>query len=840
MASYELERPDLVEHIAEKLAGQRFVLLTGSHGTGRATLARQAIERLGKQDVVCRLRGEDLATGTLEALLSERSLDLEAVEVFLIVGLDKFLARDQRETAFSIFEHLAEKSKVKLVATCHELFAEFCVGCLGPQIDFPIVTVEVPPLSGDELNELLQQSSVLSDQEWLSELPNQALTLYSLGVAESIDWPQVEDKPKTAREFRNLLREELTRRLGTEKSQLHQAYEEWCLLHWLDQRFADCDYNMQTFAESLPTHLSLRQAYRTWLFELANLEPKKAGFLVEGALRDLEQPWSYRHDVLETLLKHEKVEESLAAVLPRFRADDALLLRRLIGMLERYEVPRTVLPARLWTSGWTETAFLKDYPRAGSAKVVVEKAPRIPEPEPAKPEPIVEKKRLRLTPWALKHLHEGPDEEEPKRWRLEYFHLSGIPLKDPAQRRTLEWYRASHLALLLIRHYWEQADQEPRDWCFERFCFTLEERLAHWEPVQRNVRAHTQVDRQAGKVLSRLWTRELTFEQRERLYLLFPRVLLHPVTEIREYVIWGLSADLRHEDEALVKRCINALYLEGKIRSNSPWDEDLARRVAGQVADGFWAISDHLDLDLRVFRKCLGQSLALSIGRLLRVVSPELAADLADFEEAFPPRAPAPAPKVASEHCPIAKAVDQLTLALETGLTDSEICRRWSFLIARLSEGWQYAEMPLTDERWAVVMEALFGTSASAPTMTTLSSRAGFELRFRRELMASEWTFASLFQPELEALGLRPPRTPDWLIAMLGQLKNFIERGYVLPPYVLRQCERYLGSGIVRNPDGLKSEGKPLDEVLWFLELCTEAGSKTALQLAVDYTTEAY
>jgi hypothetical protein len=113
----------------------------------------------------------------------------------------------------------------------------------------------------------------------------------------------------------------------------HDVFEDWALMSWLDQLFAQHSRRLAPVLAALGTHPALRRAYRRWLTESLNSDHQATDSLVLEIVEDPGVAPHWREDTLVSILLSTGASAFLRRNAELLVADDAKLLRAVIHIL---------------------------------------------------------------------------------------------------------------------------------------------------------------------------------------------------------------------------------------------------------------------------------------------------------------------------------------------------------------------------------------------------------------------------------------------------------------------------------------------------------------------------
>src|SRR6266849_115456 len=221
--SAKISRNGLETRLLELLAENQVVVVTGPAGFGKSALARNAIELLGR-DVFClTFRAEEFATSHIDHALqraqvpinAQRLLGLlagQARKVILVESVERLLEASVRD-AFSDLLRLAQRDRgIQLLLTCRDYSLDTVRTSLLNQAALSNRVLEVPPLTDDELDQVVRELPVLARPMANPRLKELLRSPYLLDKAARMDWSEAAIIPNDERAFRSKCWNEMIRR----------------------------------------------------------------------------------------------------------------------------------------------------------------------------------------------------------------------------------------------------------------------------------------------------------------------------------------------------------------------------------------------------------------------------------------------------------------------------------------------------------------------------------------------------------------------------------------------------------------------------------------------------
>jgi len=342
-------------------------------------------------------------------------------KVVFVDGVERLLERSVRD-AFSQLLQLPQKdSSIQIVLTVRDYSLETVRNALLTPAGLNPEIFEVSALSDAELDGVKRGVPALSLPLGNEQLRGFLRTPYVLDLASRLRWGDA-PFPASLREFRrkvwlDLIRADgyaaggmparrekvfldIARRRATElrpfvrpgvddaealdalrrdslmeKSRessvvyavTHDVLEDWGVLQWIDDRFAESNGSVRELADAVGGYPAIRRAFRQWLAERFEIDPGDAQAMVLRAIGQQELPAYFRDDCLVAALLSESATEFVEGCRQRIVRGDFDLLARVVHVLRVacMESPRWLdvpgLPSQMLVPtgpGWVPTIGL--------------------------------------------------------------------------------------------------------------------------------------------------------------------------------------------------------------------------------------------------------------------------------------------------------------------------------------------------------------------------------------------------------------------------------------------------------------------------------------------------
>jgi hypothetical protein len=420
-----LSRAKLLEQLEQSTRNARVVILVGGAGSGKSSLAKRYL-RSRSPDSAFAFAAEEFKVAHIDQVLVRAQVAINWTHchalipkgrTFLVDGLERLLEGDLRMAFVDLLRTTADDDDSILLITCRDYHMEVIERSLLRPSGVAFERITVPELSDEELTDAEQAAPQLTPLLAVPALRALLRNPFLLTRAASLQTANQARLPETEQELRSELwhqvvcnevvrRDNLPRRRAQTLLQIsldrarsfepfvrppedsdavqalaldgivteeplrhftapaHDVWEDWSLLMWLEQQYAEANGDVRLFAQRIDTVPAIRRAYRKWLLELVEIQPERASAYVVTVLTSTVQD-VFKDDTLVGVLQSSRAAEFLGTLKTSLLGDDARLLQSLLFLIriacktvsplapggkEAMEMNWLVPAGRAWTS----------------------------------------------------------------------------------------------------------------------------------------------------------------------------------------------------------------------------------------------------------------------------------------------------------------------------------------------------------------------------------------------------------------------------------------------------------------------------------------------------------
>ncbi len=267
-----LSRGYLVQEVIQEIESTQVILVSGTAGSGKSGIAKDAIDILAADHFAFSFRAEEFAHPHFDETLQRNQIPASAAmlaavlasqarKVMLVESVERLLEASTRDAFTDLLTLLARDKSWRVVLTCRDYSTDLVRACFLESARVGHSVVTVPPLDDGELEEVAAVHPVLARLLANAALRQLLRNPYVLDKALQIPWSEEHPLPQTEREFRALFWREIVRVDNYTASGLPRRREEAFVQIALRRAralsmYAACD-NLETDVINLLRHDSL-------------------------------------------------------------------------------------------------------------------------------------------------------------------------------------------------------------------------------------------------------------------------------------------------------------------------------------------------------------------------------------------------------------------------------------------------------------------------------------------------------------------------------------------------------------------------------------------------------
>lgn len=356
---------------------------------------------------------------TLKELRAQTAM--HSKKVLWVESLERLMEKppEQRAAFRDLLGNLKNDPTWRLVVTCRDYSAETVRKALFNEVGVTAADIEVSDLSDGELNDVAVDFPALERPLSNPSLRSLLQNPFFLDKAAKMNWAVSDPLPTSERAFRNKVWSEVAQRVDEDVESgmpilrgqvlvevalrrakaltpfvcardldlralarlvrdsllqtpdpgsnhyapVHDVFEDWALVRWLDDKFVQHDRQLDSLLGELGTHPALRRAYRRWLTESLDVDPRTTDSIVVDLIQNPIVAAHWREDTLIGVLQSGDARGFINRNAALLLGDGARLLRQVVHILR--VACRAAIPRRLFGvdsagevflpkgSGWT-------------------------------------------------------------------------------------------------------------------------------------------------------------------------------------------------------------------------------------------------------------------------------------------------------------------------------------------------------------------------------------------------------------------------------------------------------------------------------------------------------
>ncbi|UEC42914.1 MAG: AAA family ATPase [Methanothrix sp.] len=316
-------------------------------------------------------------------------LALRSRKLILVESIERLLERSNRDAFSDFLGKMLKDDDWKMILTCRDYSLDLVCEAFLEAVGLKHEVFTVPLLDDAELDKAIAAIPKLKRPSKNPALRKLFRNPYILNMAARMQWAEDANIPQDERSFRSkvwrdIVREddkpaggmpkrreevftkiallraralspyancdgldqevlerlhqdnliEFSERTDSLAAPAHDVLEDWALVDWLEERFAHHHLSgHSSFLQNVGTHPALRRAYRKWLGEMLECEPKVADKYVLKVISDRNLAQQSRDDTLVSVMLSSGAADFNTRNDEILLQNDAELLRRMVHLL---------------------------------------------------------------------------------------------------------------------------------------------------------------------------------------------------------------------------------------------------------------------------------------------------------------------------------------------------------------------------------------------------------------------------------------------------------------------------------------------------------------------------
>ncbi len=395
----EVARDALSNRVLDALNENQVVLISAPAGLGKSAVAKTCMELLDRDLYCLAFRAEEFSVSHIDQTLQQAQVGASGAELLgilagqgrklaLVESIERLLEASVRD-AFTDLLNLAKRDQsLGLLITCRDYSLETVTSALLGQVGLAFKVIEVPPLTDEELDQVVASMPHLSNVFQHEGLKRLLRSPYLLDKAARMDWSGTGGFPTNEREFRRRcwrevirceasstaglseLRERVFEKVALRRARQlcpfvgiedldadalgalrndgllafspdagamaapsHDVLEDWAIIQWLGRRWNLHERSARLLAEDVGGCPAIRRAYKMWLSELLQGESAVATDFVFSVFQGGDLPAYFRDDTLVCTLQSSSACDFLEGHRESLLKDGGRLLVRVIHLM---------------------------------------------------------------------------------------------------------------------------------------------------------------------------------------------------------------------------------------------------------------------------------------------------------------------------------------------------------------------------------------------------------------------------------------------------------------------------------------------------------------------------
>lgn len=215
-------RDGLCIELLSSLEQHQAVIITGSAGSGKSAVAKEAIEILSKDNLIFAFRAEEFATAHLDETLQRAQISITAYKLssllalhsrklILVESIERLLEKDDRDAFADLLRQIKKDDSWKLILTCRDYSLDLVQTAFLNDLEISRTLLKVPLLDESELDQVILGIPKLKRPSENPALRKLFLIPYILDKAARMEWEECVGIPEDEKNFREKVWREIVR-----------------------------------------------------------------------------------------------------------------------------------------------------------------------------------------------------------------------------------------------------------------------------------------------------------------------------------------------------------------------------------------------------------------------------------------------------------------------------------------------------------------------------------------------------------------------------------------------------------------------------------------------------
>ena len=209
-----IKRDRLCTQLLSSLEHHQAVIITGSAGSGKSAVAKEAIDILGRDNLTFVFRAEEFDAVHLDETLQRAQIPITAFKLssllalhprklVLVESIERLLEKDEREAFTDLLQLIKKDDSWKLVLTCRDYSLDLVQTAFLEESGISSTLLIVPLLDDSELDQVISGIPKLKRPSENPALRKLFLNPYILDKAARMEWKDISGNPVDEKSFRD-------------------------------------------------------------------------------------------------------------------------------------------------------------------------------------------------------------------------------------------------------------------------------------------------------------------------------------------------------------------------------------------------------------------------------------------------------------------------------------------------------------------------------------------------------------------------------------------------------------------------------------------------------------